>query len=231
MNELVTNKIQHFINSGSYVDALYLLRREVFRDPDDWNIYYLMGFCYRAINDYEMSIRCYLDASSINPDDSSIYLGLGIAYQLNNDFENAVSSFDKAIQINKNFIEAYNSLGLTYSKQGKYELAIQTYKSGIEKLIDSYIEKTNKINPDIIGSSKDGKILKINTRLFDEVQRLLKSEVIYATLINNIGYCHLELNRFDEAKKCFQESIEFTPEGVNYMPPKLGLQNLLAGKN
>jgi len=231
MDEIVFNKIQHFINSGHYVDALHSLRQELIRDPDDWNIYYLMGFCYRAINDFEMSIRCYSDAIEINPDDSSIYLGLGIVYQLNNDFENAIHTFEKAIQLKQNFIEAYNSLGLTYSKQRKYELAIHVYKQGIEKLMDSYIEKINKINPEIIGSSKDGKSLVVNTRLFDEVQKLLKSEIIYATLMNNIGHCNFELNQNDEAKKCFQESIEFTPDGINYMPPKIGMQKILSINN
>src|SRR3990170_570067 len=213
MNEFAFNKVQHFINSGSYVDALYLLRRELVHDPDDWNTYYLMGFCYRAINDYEMSIRCYLDATSINPEESSIYLGLGIVYQLNNDLENAVNSFIKAIRINKNFIEAFNSLGLTYSRQFKYELAIQEYRNGIDRLMNSDIDKISQRNPEIIGSSKDGKSLEVNTRLFEEVNKLLKSEIIYATLINNIGYCYLELHQTDEAKKCFQESIEFTPIG------------------
>lgn len=49
---------------------------------------------------------------------------------------------------------------------------------------------------------------------------------IYATFLNNIGVAYAELGDYNKARQYFKESIVFTPEGIDYPNPIIGLKKL-----
>jgi tetratricopeptide (TPR) repeat protein len=54
----------------------------------------------------------------------------------------------------------------------------------------------------------------------------LRSDILYSNIVNNIGTLFAETGETEEAKKCFLEAINFTPDGVDYPSPKIGLKEL-----
>ncbi len=54
----------------------------------------------------------------------------------------------------------------------------------------------------------------------------LKSNLSYSTICNNIGVLYAGSNVNMKAKKCFEESIRFIPNGVDYPDPYANLEEL-----
>jgi tetratricopeptide (TPR) repeat protein len=226
MKDINYDKVKSCINESKFLEALPILMEELNNNPDDCNVNSLIGFCYRAINDYDKSEKYYLTATKLNPNDYSSFLGLGIVYQLKEDFSKAISALNRAINIIPQKIEAVNSLGFTYKKMGDIKSALVEYNRAIKILNDSAFNYLKENNPKILGTSKDGKTFEVNPTFFVEIKKLLKSNILYATLMNNIGGCFVDLGQLQKAKECFLESLEFIPEGVKYEPPIIGLKHI-----
>jgi len=61
---------------------------------------------------------------------------------------------------------------------------------------------------------------------FAAFSNALRSDILYANTVNNIGTLFAEDGEKEEAKKCFLEAIDFTPQGVKFDNPHIGLENL-----
>ena len=66
----------------------------------------------------------------------------------------------------------------------------------------------------------------ITPQYHEAVRERLSSNLMYSMLTNNLGSVFGEKNDNVVAKKWFQESIAFIPEGVDYPDPKIGLGEL-----
>jgi len=62
--------------------------------------------------------------------------------------------------------------------------------------------------------------------MWARVRRHLKKNILYSTFLNNMGGCYAAMGDVVHARSCFEESIRFTPDGVNYEPPRIGLRQL-----
>jgi tetratricopeptide (TPR) repeat protein len=60
----------------------------------------------------------------------------------------------------------------------------------------------------------------------DTFREQLRESRTYAVLLNNLGSVLAALGRRGDARKCFLESIEFTPPGFDYSAPRHGLAEL-----
>ena len=60
---------------------------------------------------------------------------------------------------------------------------------------------------------------------FAAFSNALRSDILYANIVNNIGTLFAEDGEKEEAKKCFLEAIDFTPQGVKFDNPHIGLEN------
>ena len=219
-------KVKLCISESKFQEALKILIEELNNNPSDCNINSLIGFCYRALGNYDKSEKYYLTATTLNSNDYSSFLGLGIIYQLKEDFNKAISVLKEANKLEPQKIEAINSLGFTYRKMGDIKSALIEYYRAVEVLNESAFNYIKNNNPEIIGSSKDDKIFDVNPLFLLEIKKVLKSNIQYASLMNNIGACFLESGQTQNAKECFLESIEFTPENIKYDPPVMGLKYL-----
>jgi tetratricopeptide (TPR) repeat protein len=226
MKDTNYEKVKRHISQGKFHKALQILMEELDYNQNDWNINSLIGFCYRATNNYSEAEKYYLAAIKLNPKDYSSFLGLGIIYQLKKEFSKAISTLKEAINLDPTKIEAINSLGYTYNKMGDINNALVEYNCALETLNNSAFNYLKSNNPEFIGESKDGEIFDVNPKYFGEMNKLLKSNILCATLLSNIGNCFLELGELEKAKEYFMESTAFTPADVNYDQPLIGLQHI-----
>jgi tetratricopeptide (TPR) repeat protein len=76
-------------------------------------------------------------------------------------------------------------------------------------------------------TSVDGKrVMHFLPNFFNSFRAALKDDLAYAILLNNIGGVLAELGRTGEARKCYREAMDFTPDGVDYRDPRDGLAEL-----
>jgi tetratricopeptide (TPR) repeat protein len=211
-----------------FVDGLAILLELIETEEVDWNVYYLLGQGFRFINDFEDSIKFLSKAVDLNSDEAPVFHALGIAYQLNGDYSVAIDKFKKALNLDPTNNLSYNSIGLTYRKMGEIYKAMQYY-SKAQNVIISNVHKqicspeSLCYKDEIIDGKKATSVLPY---YFIKTEEVLKSNPEYAIVTNNIGACFYELGDIEAAREKFQESVEMTPSGYNYLDPVNALKDI-----
>lgn len=271
-------KLNEFFKNRNFKDARQFLDIKNKQYKDDYKILFYLGYLYRNLEDYEKSIKFYIEAMKVNPFDPILSYSLGIVYQNINDYNSAIKFFEKSISLNPNFMEAINSLALTYKKQGDFENALKYYNQCIEVLFQNIFnqikenkiseiddlytksksekwfetainiatknsslegmknikfpaeetaDKLNKENP-YVGYSmydKDG-VRYILPTYFCNFYNMLRSDLFYSNVLNNIASLFGDKGDIEQARKIFKESIEFIPVGIDFSNPYIGLEEL-----
>jgi len=217
------------LRQGQAQEGMNLLKTEFLKNPNDWRIHYHTGLAWRLVGDLDKAIFSYNRAIQLCPDNEMNFYGVGIAYQLKGDFDNAIESLRKAYELNKNSVQVLNSLGLTYKKKGDIHKALEIYEHAEQTLMGNIFEELKQSGNEPLNdvSTVDSKkVVMINMDVFNLFPGKLKQDNLYCTLQNNIGVCYAILGNDDEARKAFNEAIQFTPDGMDYQAPIIGLRQL-----
>lgn len=108
-------------------------------------------------------------------------------------------------------------------KQGKLKDALDLYMSLYDELIKEAAEYAGSIPGTEI---TDGKTVTMMPSFMTEAEKFLKREKLACTILNNMGVIYAEVGDKESARNCFEQSIELTPDGVDYPNPKIGLKEL-----
>jgi len=229
MTDAEHERLQAFLDHADLPGALqYLVSRDVETHGRPF-IHYHIGFVHRLMNNFAEAVRSYEKAIELDPDVPSFHLGLGIAFQQQGDFESAVVALNRAIELDPLFANAWNSLGLTYKMRGDLAGALKTYRRAQEIVLEAAWDWANAegSGPTMVRLNETGeKGLLLTHECFAAVKSRLRSDLMYAVVVNNIGGCYLELGDAAAARSAFLESIEFIPDAEEYEPPFIGLRRL-----
>jgi tetratricopeptide (TPR) repeat protein len=213
-----------FMETGQFSRALKILLG-LAETESDWNLFYLIGQCYRYLEDFGNAARWLEKANGARPGDTQVLLALGIIYQLQERFAEAARALKTAIEVDPNNFSAYNSLGLTYRIQSRFNEALEWYEKAAEGIVfvgcESLKSKFTR-EANISGERS----LEIMAGFDDALFEFLRSNPLYATVQNNIGICLAELGQTDAARERFSESIRTTPPGYDYPAPREALRML-----
>lgn len=108
-------------------------------------------------------------------------------------------------------------------KEGSFAEALKLYKELHDELVDEASEHARQIPGTRID---EGDTRKIMPSLFTESEKYLRKDNVFSTILNNMGVIYGEAGDKESARRCFEDSIKFTPEGVDYPNPKTGLKEL-----
>ena len=118
--------------ASSYEKAVESYMRAVAFNPDYFQAYCNMGYCYRAAGKYVEAKRCYLTALAINPADAISHYNLANLYRINGQNELAISEYacilDAADTATTLHLNALINVGICYKNEGQLEQAIATYR-------------------------------------------------------------------------------------------------------
>lgn len=101
-----------------------------------WNANYLIGLCYKGIEEYEPAIEYLNIAMNLDKEQADIYNELGIIYFNMSDIVKAIKIFEEGILNCPEDYKLYFNRGLGYVQLGQYELALKD------------VEKAHTLNPD-----------------------------------------------------------------------------------
>lgn len=225
-SEKQRDRVMRLMAQTKYKGALLILLKLMESEKDDWSIYYMAGQCCRFTDKIPHAIKYLKKASELNPHEPNVFFALGIALQLAELYEAAILVLKKAIKLDPNLFSAYNSLGLTYRKLGKFTEAIEWYSKAEDGLVASISNEALQEK-----KAEDSKPKTINDTLNPyyvdvAIRNKLRSDITYATILNNIGVCLLELGDIDSAREKFTYSIDFTPDDVDYPDPHNNLATI-----
>ena len=110
-----------------YLDQLISIESE---DYEYYKTLYLMGECYRKMQDYDSAIEKYNEALE-EEDNAQAYYKLGRVYAALDQYDDAIYNYEYAIYYKENYHQAYESLGIIYQNLGKIKKAIENYKKSI----------------------------------------------------------------------------------------------------
>jgi len=111
---------QNLINKGFFDVALLQLNKAVENDPDNSEIYFLMGKCNRESSHFKNAEKNFKKALQIDPEFAPAHDGLGLLYDLSGKREAAQAQYQKAIALNPARPDFYNNLGFSKLLAGKY---------------------------------------------------------------------------------------------------------------
>jgi len=209
-----------------------------------------MGIVYQVKNDYEKAI--YFLERAASPEDGEVYYieqvdvlnSLALTYKKAGDGKSALQRYNAALEVLAQGIyerikkQPLQEIEAKYSSdnlEGWMRLAFQiavknAAKDGIETAMipdGKTAEKIVEQNPymGVAFYDKDGARYLLPA-YFAAFSNALRSDILYSNIVNNIGTLFAETGEIEEAKKCFLEAIDFTPQGMVFDNPDINLENL-----
>ena len=125
----------------NFSDAEYWYKKASEASPDNYLVYYNMGFLYsnKEFGKYDMdkAIGYYQKVITLKSDHDLAYFYMGNLYYDKKEYSKAINAFEKAIQFYGKDPAYHNNLGLVYEAQKEYAKAEGYYRESI-KIDPSY---------------------------------------------------------------------------------------------
>jgi hypothetical protein len=112
--------------SVRFEEALIYFKKVGRAIPNDAEVQYYIGECYRYMGQYEEAIEAYNKAIKIRPNYNNAYWGLGECYNMTKRYQESLDSFKQAIVIDPYDELSHSSLGTLYAVLGRYQEAIES---------------------------------------------------------------------------------------------------------
>lgn len=118
--------------ASSFDQAIESYMRAVAFNPNYFQAFCNMGYCYRATARYPEAKRCYLTALAINSGDAISHYNLANLYRINGQNELAISEYGLVIDAADNssqlYLNALINIGICFKNEGQLEQAIDSYR-------------------------------------------------------------------------------------------------------
>jgi len=235
---------------GDLKRAEIFCKKSLELSPISRNANFEMGIIYQTTGEYKQAISFLKKLVENSPQDVhwtdtvDTLNSLALTYKRAGDKANALKYYNLALETLAQDIyehikgQPIREVGAEYpgdNLEGWMRLAFQiavknAAKDGIKTAMIPTGDTAKKIleeNP-YMGVSiydKDGARYLLPA-YFAAFSNALRSDILYSNIVNNIGTLFAETEETEEARKCFLEAIDFTPQGVRFDNPHTNLENL-----
>ena len=232
MNEEKIEKAWEEIDKGNITDGIKILNDVLHQSPNNWKSYYNLGQVYKLYGDNDKSIELLIKAKALDNEGFLCnYLGLAETYLVKNDFENAIVNLREVFiskhPLNERVIEIVNGMGITFYQNCEFEKAKEAIEQADKMLWNVVFIKIKQSseypNKYIIHTINNESTIDLEKAFND----FFKMEYLCCQIKNNLGASLAKLGLLEEAKVAFNESIEFTPDGVDYQAPIIALKEIV----
>lgn len=140
--------------------------------------------------------------------------------------EEAKSILDFIVNKLVSFADIFGSLlgkAKKFKKDGKLMDALDYYNKAFDLLVTVAHEHASKCKGAIIDKDRTRTITSI---LFEETRKYLKRDMLAAATSNAMGVIFVKLGDPEGARRMFEQAIELTPDGMDYISAKNNLKEL-----
>jgi len=115
---------------GRPEEAIVQIKKAQSLNPiEHYSVYFLLGFAYQDMGEYEKAVNFYTKSLSLHPDYWSAYIGLVIVYGHMGDLEKAKEAIDELFRLNPDFSASDFLKTMSY----KHESSRDFLREGIQK--------------------------------------------------------------------------------------------------
>ena len=115
------SKITKLLDSKDYKKAIILLKKEINEDKSNADLYNLLGYAYRNENNFDLSIKSYEIALTIDPNHLGVHNYMGITYLKLGKINKSRLHLQKLYELCNGKCDEYKSLKKELSKTLKNE--------------------------------------------------------------------------------------------------------------
>ncbi|MGB6298265.1 MAG: tetratricopeptide repeat protein [Rivularia sp. (in: cyanobacteria)] len=105
----------------SYAEAIAKYEEAIKIDPNNADVYNVLGNAFRETERADNAIEAYCKAIKLNPKYELPYNGLGNALSDKEEYGRAIIAYQKAIELDPNYAHAYNNMGVALWYQDKLD--------------------------------------------------------------------------------------------------------------
>ena len=233
MNEEKIEKAWEEIHKGKITDGINILNEVLLHSPNDWEVYYYLGQAYRIYGNIDKAIEFYEKAKSLDNDGNLWnYLGLAKAYSMKNDFEKAMvylrNVFSSSKLKTEDILEIIYAIGADFLKNNQFNFANEIFEEVNKMLFEVFFTKL-RMSKNYI---QNYFLIEGNERVLDsdkvniEFDVFLKNNSLCCQIKYNLGVCRANLGDLQGATEAFNESIKFTPIGLDFQSPIIALKEI-----
>ena len=206
-----SNDTQLFYNKGlkeswqgNWFAAITFFQKATEKNPQDFNAWLQMGFCYHSLGRLQDAIESYKQVIRIKPDHTIAYNNLGYAYQMLGRYQDAVEAYKQAIRINPDYADAHYNLGIAYGNIGRAQDAVESFKQAIRINPDDALAHYNLgVTYDNLGHYQDA---------VEAYKQAIRIKPDYAEAHCNLGIANGNLSRYQDEIESFKQAIRIRPD-------------------
>jgi tetratricopeptide (TPR) repeat protein len=224
--------------SGDLPRAEEAYRQLLGIDPQNAELWYLLGTVYQGRDKPGEAIEAFGRAATLKPAFAQAHNSLGIALARQGQREQAAECFQAAVRSQPDFAHAHNNLANVLKEMGRREEALSAYQQAV-RLKGDFAEAHNnlgnlqremgqlddavancrqalRLKPDLADAHNNLGAAYAARREWDEAVACYRQALAlrggYAEAENNLGGALQELGRYDEAVAHFREALRLRPE-------------------
>jgi len=110
------------------IDEIKVLNEDY---PNVALLFNILGACYKALGQLEVSTKMFERAIVIKPDYAEAHNNLGITFMQLGQLDAAVKSYEKVLAIKPDYAEAHNNLGNILRELSQLDMAVKNYEKAL----------------------------------------------------------------------------------------------------
>ena len=193
---------QGYYHDDRFKDAIACWRSIQKVEPNNINVWDLLGNIYCKQGEFEQAIYAYEQLITLQPRNTSVLSNLGGLYIYQGKPKEAINAFNRAIAISPDCF-TYNNLGQLYQDLGDSEKA------------EFYLQEAIKLNPDYATAYYNlGNVYKSQNNFKNAIaayQQTIKIQPDYHNASNNLGNTYLAKSKISLAIECYQQELKIQP--------------------
>lgn len=189
--------------AGDFPRAEVAYRELLAGDPQNAELWYLLGSVSRNQGKIGEALTAYQRAVELRPELAQAHNGLGIVRQQQGQLADAAACFEAAVRARPDFAPAHNNLGNVLKEMGRNDLAMNAYREAV------------RLKPDFAEAHSNLGNLQRELGQVDEAvascRLALRLKPDFAIGHNHLGAAYSKMRRWDDAVACYRQAIALLP--------------------
>ncbi len=149
VDDVVFNEAYELIKMGREESGIKKIQQYLSNQPDIWNAWFLLGWAFRRIGEYDKGKDSLLECLKLNDENVDTYNELSICYLELGEYSECRKKLTKALRIDGDNIKIISNFGILALKENNPEEAMGFFKTVLEiepedEIAKKYIEFLNK---------------------------------------------------------------------------------------
>lgn len=119
---------QDCIELENYTEAVYYLKMAIPLNPDNYEYYSDLAFCYDKLNDSATALEYYNKYLDKDPFNDYVWFNVGTVHARNKEFDKAIEAFEYSLALNSENDSSLYNLGIVYLNLDRYKEALEYFK-------------------------------------------------------------------------------------------------------